>query len=200
MRLLTSLALTLSLASPAAAQLMGMANANAPAIEQKIKQGNNSISLNYTAITWAEGRWAAALENQERRERQRERINQTAEQQPLGSFTTSSDVTVAGQQVPTGDYKLMFKLDDKFEWTIVLKNDKQSITIPLPLMAGGGEHEHKRLVLSLYATGDGAGVYCGFGSKMGMLDIKSAGAKPEKKAEEAAGDKKETEPKKDTGR
>ncbi len=198
MKLITSALLAAALVAPAVAQQMGSTNRNAPTVEQKVSYPNGlAVTLNYTSITWAAGNWAKVLEDQSRRDAARKRYNDSAENSPLGTFATKTDITVGGQSVAAGEYKLMFKLDDQFAWTIVLKSDSSTITVPLQLMDGGGEgQEHQRLVLALYASGTkAAGIYLGFGNKMGMIDISAGAPDGEKKAEEASAEK--ADPKKE---
>jgi hypothetical protein len=141
--------LALVATTPAHAQRMGSANRNAPTVTHKIEFGSDAISVKFTSITWAAGQWAAQLANEATREGFRARVNQAAEAQPLGSLDTSLDVTLGGQKVAAGSYKLAFTLDDAYHWQIQLTSDAGKVVIPLALKET--EHESKRLVLWLGA-------------------------------------------------
>lgn len=158
-------------AGSATAQKMGGTNANAPSINQTIELEDADIEIGYFAITYASGRWAKALEDEGSRDQMRQMINSRADRAPLGSFETSADLEVGGVHVPEGEYRLAFKLDDKFQWQMVLTGDEGEIHIPLQLM--DNPDPSKRLVISIYAGDeDGtAGLYLAFGGKFGMLSI-----------------------------
>ncbi|MFH0945007.1 MAG: hypothetical protein V2A76_07400 [Planctomycetota bacterium] len=162
-------------ALPATAQKMGMINRNAPAIEQKMDLGSTgTVSLKYTGITWGAGAWAKALEDEGKRDQARQRINQTADKSPLGSFECSKDVQIDDVLVPAGKYDLAFKLDDDFAWQIALAKEGSSISIPLTLTQA--EEASKRLVVSVYAGDEDftGGLYVAFGMDSGMLSITPA--------------------------
>ncbi|MFH1573307.1 MAG: hypothetical protein ABIG68_04950 [Acidobacteriota bacterium] len=163
------------LATTATAQRMGSINRNVPTIEQKIDLGpTGTIKLSYSGISWGSGSWAKSLGNEERQSAMRDRINQSADQNPLGSFECSKDVKIGDVMVPAGSYKLAFKLDEEFAWQLVLAQGEQSIPVPLSLMET--EEQSKRLVLSLYAGDEDftGGLYLAFGEHFGMMTIAPA--------------------------
>jgi hypothetical protein len=168
-----SFALAAALCAPAFAQKMGMTNANAPAIEQTIMAGDAKMSLNYTSITWSGGKTMTQIMDKEKGERARTRVNSTAKEAPLGTFTTSVDVTCGDLKLAAGEYQVYFTINDKLEWQINFQG-KETHTMTLPL-ADSGE-ESKRLLMCLYAGDkDGsAGVYVSFGKKMCMLTFAPA--------------------------
>jgi hypothetical protein len=170
-----SLAFAAALCAPAFAQKMGMTNSNAPTIEQTIMAGDAKMSLNYTSITWASGKTMTAIMDKEKGERARSRVNSTAKDAPLGTFTTSVDVTCGDLKLAAGEYQVYYTINDKLEWQINFMG-KETHTMTLPLMDSG--EESKRLMMCLYAgEKDGsAGVYVSFGKKMCMLTFASAGA------------------------
>jgi len=135
--------------TPAHAQKMGRANQNAPTVTQKIEFGSDSIEIRFTSITWAAGQWAGQLADEATRGDFRARINDAAEKAPLGSLKTSLDLTLGGQKVAAGSYKVGFMLDDAFKWQIVLISDAGKIAVPLDLK--DVEHEYKRLTIGLGA-------------------------------------------------
>ena len=55
MKKLITLALFAALCAPATAQKMGSVNSNAPTMKQSMEMGSEKMTLNYTAIRWAEG-------------------------------------------------------------------------------------------------------------------------------------------------
>lgn len=162
------------LAVPALAQKMGSSNRNAPTVKQSITLDPiGTVSLDYTAIQFGSGRWAATLENEQTRDQMRERINGQANATPLAAFTTEKDVDIGGKHVPAGTYKMSFTISDDYKWQVTLIGD-ETITIPLNLEKT--EMASKRLVCSLHAGDeDGtAGVYIAFGEQWGLLTIKAA--------------------------
>lgn len=162
------LALCASLSAPAFAQKMGMSNNNAPTVTQTVENAGAKISLNYTSITWAGGRTMEAAMNKEKGGATRERINSTAKQAPLGTMTTSVDLSCGDLKLAAGDYKVAFTINDDLEWEINFINGDNVQKMKLPLMDSG--NDNKRLMLCLYAgDSNGAGVYIAFGKKMGML-------------------------------
>lgn len=168
--------LSLALISPAAlAQRMGSANDNAPEIEQAIDLGpGGRLELSYTAITWASGRWAKALEDEGARDRMRQRINGSAKQQPLGVFTAGADLVVGGVAVAEGDYKMGFTLDDEFHWQISLFGAESTIVIPLKLADAAAPE--KRLSLCVHAGEKDftARIDVAFGSQIGHVAVEVA--------------------------
>ena len=161
-----------ALSLPASAQRMGSSNNNAPTIEQKIDLGQTgTLELTYTGITFGQGAWASALKDEKRRERMRTRINSTADTNPLGSFSFSKSVMIGETSVAAGDYKLAFKLNDAYEWELVLAGSDSSTSVPLTMT--DNPEPSKRLVISLYAGDEDftAGLYLAFGQKLTMLTI-----------------------------
>lgn len=170
-----SLALAAALCAPAVAQKMGMTNSNAPTIAQSIEVGGAKMSLNYTSITWSGGKTMTAIMDKEKGERTRTRVNGQAKDAPLGTFTTSVPVTCGKLNLPAGDYKVFFTINEQLEWEINFMG-KETYTMKLEL--ADSEHESKRLMMCLYAGEDtGAGVYVAFGKKSGMLEIAPAADK-----------------------
>ncbi len=170
-----ALSAALFTASDAAAQKMGATNTNAPEIEQAIDLGpTGRVELSYTAITWAAGRWAKTLEDEERRERMKSRINGSAKQSPLGYFSAGSDILLGDVRVPEGDYKLGFTLDDDYAWRITLFGADSEIHVPLGLRES--PMESKRLIVSFYAGDEDftGGIYVAFGKQTGDIAIKAA--------------------------
>lgn len=175
MKHLLSLALAAALCAPAFAQKMGMTNTNAPAISQSIELGGAKMSLNYTSITWSGGKTMTAIMDKEKGERNRSRVNTQAKDAPLGAFTTSVPVTIGSLNLPAGDYKVYFTINDQLDWEINFMG-KETHTMKLEL--ADSEHESKRLMMCLYAGEEsGAGVYVAFGKKSGMLEIVPAADK-----------------------
>ena len=160
------------LTCPAFAQKMGSANRNAPSVTQSITfAGKQTIELTYTAITWAEGNWAKAVESKD--DSMRKMINDQADKTPLGSLKVSADTMIGGKKVAAGTYKLAFTLSDTYQWTLVLAGDKEKLSWPLDLKDGEGGKQMKRLTLALQA-GDkdtNATIHIAFGTKRGEIPV-----------------------------
>ena len=174
-----SLSLAAALCAPAFAQLQGMANNGAPTVKQTVTNGDAKFTLDYTSITWAQGQTMTRLMDKEKGVRARQQINQGAKDNPLGSFSTSVDVTIGTLKVPAGEYKVGFTINDNLEWEINFMG-KTTLTMKLPLMdQKDKDMQHKRLLCSLFAGEDkGAGVYIAFGDKWCILNIAPGGPAP----------------------
>jgi hypothetical protein len=169
-----SLALAAALCAPAFAQKMGMANNDAQTIKQTLMAGEAKISLDYTSITWAQGQMMARLMDKEKGAKAREMVNQTAKKEPLGSFSTSVDVTIGSLKIPAGEYKLAFTINENLDWEINFMG-KETLTLKLDLQESKGM-QHKRLLCSLFAGDESstASVYVAFGEKSCVLNIAPA--------------------------
>ncbi|MFY9345397.1 MAG: hypothetical protein WAT39_23095 [Planctomycetota bacterium] len=179
MKTILSLAFAAALCAPVSAQKMGMTNTNAPTVKQTVMAGDAKISLDYTSITWASGSTMTAIMDKDKGARARTRVNNTAPNEPLGTLSTSIDVTCGDLQLGAGEYKVYFTIGDDLSWNINFASKDKTHTMKLALAAS--EHESKRLLLCLYAEEDGAaGVYVSFGKQSGMLSFKP-GAKKEGK-------------------
>lgn len=169
-----SLALAAALCAPAFAQKMGMTNTNAPTLQQSMAMSNAKISLDYTSITWADGKTMARLMDKEKGAGMRQRVNGTAKTDPLAQFKTSTDLMVGETKIPAGDYKVGFTISDDLKWQLNFMSGDKVITLPLELMENEG-HEHKNLVMSIYAADNNtAGCYIGFGKHGGMVQMTMA--------------------------
>jgi hypothetical protein len=167
MKKLLSFALAAALCAPAFAQKMGSTNGNAPALAQSITIGDAKMSLDYTSITWADGKTMTAIADKEKGGRARERVNRTAANAPLGKFTTSIDCKCGDVTLPAGTYDVFFTIGDDLAWSLNFKSGDKVMTTKLELKSG--EHESKRLQMLLHATDDGAGAWLSFGKMSGML-------------------------------
>lgn len=172
MKKFLSFALAAALCAPAFAQKMGSSNSSAPSVEQTVMAGDAKMSLNYTSITWADGKTMTALMDKEKGARARGRVNSSAKDSPLGTFTTSVDVTCGDLKLAAGEYKVSFTISDNLEWEINFTG-KETQTMKLPLMDSG--QENKRLMMCMYAgDSEGAGVYVAFGKQMCLLNFAPA--------------------------
>jgi hypothetical protein len=117
-----SLVLAAALAAPGTAQRMGSSNSDAPTVTQTIQFAKQSspVEIKYTAVTWADGKTMEAIANKENGARTRQRINNSAKNSPLGSFSTPVAITLGGKAVPAGEYKLYFNVDDDLKWHLIL--------------------------------------------------------------------------------
>jgi hypothetical protein len=175
MKKLLSFAFAAALCTPLFAQKMGSTNTNAPTLKQSIVAGDAKMSLDYTSITWADGKTIARLMDKEGGAKAREGFNARGSKAPLATFSTSIDVKCGDLQLAAGEYSVYFTIDNDCAWQINFQNkDGKAQTMKLKLE--GSEHESKRLLLCLYAEDAGAGVYVSFGKQSGMLSFAPAKA------------------------
>lgn len=180
MKKLLPLILAAALCTPVFAQKSGMTNQNAPTVQQTIVAGDAKISLDYTSITWASGQTMTRLMDKEGGQKARIRTNEMAPKSPLGKLTTSVDVKCGELVLAAGEYQIFFTIDESLAWSINFQGKDKTHTMKLELADAGG-HEHKRLLLSLYAGDEaGAGVYVAFGKQAGMLSLVPQAAEPKK--------------------
>lgn len=173
MKLFLSLATAALLCAPTFAQKMGSINGNAPSLTQAIEAGGAKMSLNYTSIAWGQGKTFEMAMDKEKGARARTRINATAKESPLGTFSSSVDVMCGDLKLAAGEYKIAFTINEECQWEINFMG-KETMTMKLPLM-DNKDMAHKRLLMSLYAGDDaGAGVYVAFGTKVAMLSFAPA--------------------------
>ncbi len=105
------------LALPMTAQQGGSANRTTPTVGQSIAFTNGcSVKIEYRAIAWAQGRFMEALKTPEGRDRH----NKGLKANPTGSLTASHDLSLAGQAVKAGTYKLYFEVDADAKFHLVL--------------------------------------------------------------------------------
>ena len=172
MKKLLSFALAAALCAPAFAQKMGSTNTNAPALKQSIMAGDAKMSLDYTSITWADGKMMARLTDKENGAKARERFNGAGPNAPLATFSTSIDCTCGDAKLAAGDYQVYFTIADDLGWNLNFKQGDKVTTTKLKLDAA--EHESKRLMMCLYAEDAGAGAYLAFGKMSGMISFAPA--------------------------
>jgi hypothetical protein len=172
--------LAAALCAPAFAQKSGSINRNAPTISQTVAMGDAKISLNYTALAYGMGQAFEAAMDKANGAQAREGINTSAKKTPLGDFSTSIALKCGDLNIPAGDYKVSFTINDKAEWHINFTG-AQTLTMKLPLM-DNKEMPHKRLLMCLYAGDDaGAGAYIAFGNKFAILAFEPGAAGGAKK-------------------
>jgi hypothetical protein len=170
MKKLLSLVLAAAICAPVFAQKMGSLNANAPTIKQSITIGETKMSLDYTSLAYGEGKTVGAVLDKANANA-RKRINETAPKSAIGKFSTSVDAKVGDATLAAGEYDVYFTVNDDASVNINFRMGDKVTTSKLALMPEAG-HEHKMLVMSLYAGDNGgAGVYLGFGKMSGMLNI-----------------------------
>lgn len=174
MKKLLTLALALAISAPVFAQHIGGTNRNAPKIKQSIEAGKAEMMLNYTAITWADGKMMKSLADKDNGARARAYVNESAPKAPLATFKTSIDVTCGKLELAAGEYKIYYTIDDDCAWHINFHKEGADAPMTMKLELMGSEHENKRLLMCLYAEDKGAGVYVAFGSHTGMLTFTPA--------------------------
>jgi hypothetical protein len=175
MKTFLTLALAAAFCAPAFAQQSGMINRNAPTIKQSITVGDTKMSLDYTSLNYGEGKAVGQIMDKANAEA-RKRLNEGAPKKPLAKFSTSVDVKVGDATLAAGDYDVFFTVNDDTTMNINFRMGDKVTTSKLALMPDAG-HQHKMLVMSLYAGDNGgAGVFLGFGNMSGMLTIAPAKA------------------------
>lgn len=170
MNRLLSITFAIACCAPVFAQKMGSTNTNAPTLKQSIAIGDAKMSLNYTSITWADGKTMATLMDKERGARARTRLNETAKTAPLAEFSSSIDLMCGNTRIPAGEYTVGFTITDGMTWQLNFMKGDQVITMDLPMQES--PERHKRLLMCLYAGDDeGCGAYVAFGNQATMLNM-----------------------------
>jgi len=167
-----TLVVGLLMAVPVAAQKSGMINQNAPKLTQSLTAGEAKIQLDYTSIAWGQGQAFNAAMDKGNGDA-RKQINELAKSKPIGSFTTSVDLTCGDVKIPAGEYKLGFIITDNMEWQMSFMG-KDTINVKLPL-TDSKEKQSTMLVCSLFAGDRGtAGCYVAFGQKSCVVNFAPA--------------------------
>lgn len=185
---LTTLSLAFALAVPAAAQKMGSTNSDAPSLSQSFAAKNETVdfTIDYTAITWADGRTMDAIMDKDRGARYRQRVNSTAATNPLASLSTESALNFGGENLPAGVYSLYFTIGDDLKWKLNAQSEEdEKIHFSWTLDFKKSQHDVKRLTVLVY-TGDDAAtadVSLSFGTMSCTVQAK-AGKEPKKEEEE----------------
>lgn len=118
------------LAVPAAAQVSGSINRDAPTVTNSIAFADGSkITIDYKAIHFGQGAWLERFEAMKGDEQRLERFNKGAAAAPIGTVTTSMPCTVAGRQVPAGSFDMFFTVSARAGWVLNLK-DKGNAEAP----------------------------------------------------------------------
>ena len=168
-----TLVVGLLMAVPAAAQKSGMINNNAPKLTQSLTAGDAKIQLDYTSIAWGQGRAFNAAMDKGNGDA-RKQLNDLAKSQPIGSFSTTVDLTCGDVKIPAGEYKLGFTITDSMEWQMSFMG-KDTINVKLPL-TDSKDHPSNMLVCSLFAADRGSvGCYVAFGQKACVVNFTAAG-------------------------
>jgi hypothetical protein len=165
MKKFLSFVLAAALCAPAFAQKRG----NAPSITQTIESEVGKLSLNYAAHPFAEGKTFAMLMDKENGAGARKNISDRAAKAPMGTFVNSVDVMCGDLHLAAGTYDVFFTIGDDLVWNINFRSGEKVHSHKLTLADSG--HESKRLMLCLYASDKGAGVYIAFGKMSGDLQI-----------------------------
>lgn len=166
-----ALAFLATLAVPAAAQRMGMANRNAPTIEQQITfHTGASLQITYTSLNWAQGKFMENVSN----ERFRTQVNDNAKQNPLGTVVLSHAMTIGGKAVAAGEYGLHFLLSDDGKWVLTLSHkntegDVELIQWPLSLEKSMAKMTRLTIGLSADESVTACQVHLMFGDQYAMV-------------------------------
>ncbi|MBL9076240.1 MAG: DUF2911 domain-containing protein [Planctomycetes bacterium] len=168
MKKLLTVALSLALCLPVFAQ-------RGPKLEQTITVGETKMSLNYTSLSYGEGKTIGMLLDKEGGKEMRAMMNERSANRPLATFKTSIDVKCGDAVLAAGEYQVYFTVDEEMTWSINFKMGEKVTSTKLQI--SDSQHESKRLLLCLYAEEEGAGVYLSFGKMSGMLSIQPHSAK-----------------------
>lgn len=165
------------------AQRMGSSNSGAPTVSQSIKFSNGAaLSIEYASITWASGSTMDRIASDDSG-RFRQRINSSAEKNPLGSATVTKAVTLGGKVVKAGDYKLYFTLDEKNAWHMVMASGSTKHDWKLPLEEGSKMKSRLTMSLSAAKQDSAANLAVSFGKmscEVGCSSKVQASSKPSK--------------------
>lgn len=165
MKKLLSLALAVVLCAPAFAQ-------RGPKLEQTITLGDAKMTLNYTSLSYGEGKTVATLLDKEGGVDTRKMVNERAVARPQATFSTTIEVKCGDATLVAGEYQVYFTVSDDLVWNINFKQGDKVTSQKLKLE--DSQHESKRLLMCLYAEEAGAGVYLAFGKMSGMLSFAPA--------------------------
>lgn len=172
MKKLLSLSLLLSLCLPLVAQ-------RGPKLEQAITAGDVKMTLNYTSISYGEGKTVAALLSKDGAE-MRKMMNERASSRPVATFTTTVDCKCGDAVLAAGEHKIFFTVGDDLAINMNFQSGDKLQTVKLDLKSDTG-HESKQLLMCLHAGDNGgAGVYLAFGKMGGMVQFTPAKAEPAK--------------------
>jgi hypothetical protein len=162
MKKLLSLVLAVALCAPAFAQ-------RGPKLEQTITAGDAKMSLNYTSLSYGEGKTVGMLLDKEGGKEMRQMMNERSANRPLAVFTTSIAVKCGDAMLAAGEYQVYFTVSDDLAWSINFKQGDKVTSTALKIEDSG--HDSKRLLMCLYAEEEGAGVYLAFGKMGGMVSF-----------------------------
>lgn len=120
-------------------------------------------------------------------DRGREQTNADLKANPTGTLTCSADVSLGGQAVKAGTYKLYFEVDAQTAFHLVLANDAGAET-KWKLNLAEGNDVNTRLTLTLTAgkTDKEANVGIAFGKMACSVGLSTDAAAAPAKKEEAA--------------
>lgn len=168
MKKLLSVFLAAVLCVPAFAQ-------RGPKIEQSITAGETKMTLNYTSLSYGEGKTVGMLLDKENGKDMRAMMNERSSTRPQAKFSTTVEVKCGDATIAAGEHDVYFTVGDDLSWTINFKQGDKVVSTKLKIE--DSQHESKRLLLCLYAEEAGAGVYLAFGKMSGMLSFQPV-AKP----------------------
>jgi hypothetical protein len=162
MKKLLSFVLAVALCAPVFAQ-------RGPKIEQSITAGDVKMSLNYTSLSYGEGKTVAALLDKEGGKDMRAMMNERSAGRPMATFTTSVECKCGDATLAAGEHQVYFTIGDDVAFNMHFKQGDKVASTKLTL--ANGEHESKRLMMCLYAEEAGAGTYLAFGKMSGMVSF-----------------------------
>ena len=150
------------------AQIGGSLNRNAAKVSNTIELGKNKLTVSYTAIRFGDGAWQKAKDNKEGYEG----FNKFAARKPIGSVTTSCDLTAAGRTIPAGKYAMFFTLHERAGWLLNLKPaEGETIMWGMRLKDASSKSECMKISLEPSAKDDACAIAISFGAKMVAVPV-----------------------------
>jgi hypothetical protein len=144
------------------AQINGSLNRNAAKVTNAIEMGKNKVSVSYTAIRFGDGKWQKAKDNKDGYEG----FNKFAAKKPIGSVTTSCDLTAAGRTIPAGSYSMFFTLHERAGWLLNLKPaEGESIMWAMHLKDTASKSACMKISIEPSDTDDTCAIAITFGDK-----------------------------------
>ena len=150
------------------AQIGGSLNRNASKVSSSIEMGKNKVSVSYTAIRFGDGQWQKAKDNKEGYEG----FNKFAARKPIGSVSTTCDLTAAGRTIPAGKYAMFFTLNERAGWLLNLKPaEGDAIMWRMALKDAGSKSECMKISLEPSAKDNTCSIAITFGDKMVAVPV-----------------------------
>jgi len=170
MKKLIPLAIAALAALPISAQVGGSVNVGAPKVMSGIQMGDAKMSVEYTAIRFADGQWQKTKDNKARYEA----FNRRAEASPMGTVKTTAPMSCSGRNIAAGEYKLFFSLHDQYGWMVNLKNEDNAYMWRLDTKETDEKRERMHIALTPGKANDMAHFTMAFGNQTMTVNVTPA--------------------------